>query len=627
MADEKEKEKNRRKRRQEKKDEPDEEKSRKNGVIRNLIYIFAPIVKDRPEYLLHMGFEAVLYVMLPLLGAASSSLVVTMLGDGVSLPVLAGGIFTVFGVYGLTGWLHTYYREVNLSAGVDIRISYHQSRVNAKFSEVSMEVYEGDEMWRLAGKCNQALWNNRIGLGGMVSCFQTLCANILGLIVYILIVGGMNLKIVVMLVGLSAVSAAVFAVSTRVYERIKNKLAENLQVQKYVDQVVDQVQGGKDIRVFGLSDWLIGKYDKAIADNKRYLRKYHVVCFLADLTEITLAAVRDLICYLYLISLLQKGMAVGEFVFYLGLISGFAAWISEISRTFMEIRRDSLQTDDIRAFLELDDQEREGTFVPEKGFSEIDIRLDHVSYRYPKAKEPVLKDVSFTLHQGEHLALVGINGAGKSTLVKLILGLYLPTEGTVYVNGIDTRELNDKEYFKQIAAIFQDQFVMSYSVAENVALSEAWDENGIWEALRKAGLEEKIRSLPKGLLTCLGKDIEEDGIRLSGGEVQKLLLARALYRRPKLILLDEPTAALDAIAEQKIYELYDDTLEGASSIFISHRLASTRFCDQILLLKDGSIKERGTHEELMRLGGTYAKLFRVQSKYYQKGAETDGTDS
>lgn len=616
-----------RKNRRQRKQSTNGKQRRTNGVIRNLIYIFAPVVRERPEYLLHMGLEAALYVLLPLLGAAASSLVVSMLGDGTAFPVMAGAIFAVFGIYGLTGWLHTYYHMINVSAGMDIRISYHQRKVNAKFSEVSMEVYEDDNMWQLAEKSNQALWNNSVGLGGMVSCFQTLCANILGLIVYMLIIGGVDPRMVVMLVGLSLINAAVAAASKRVYEKNRDKLAGNLQIQRYLDGVVDHVQGGKDIRVFGLSDWLIGKYDRAIRENRKYLRKYHIVCFLSDVTEVTMAAVRDLICCLYLISLLQKGMAVGEFVFYLGVISGFAAWISEISRTIMEIHRDSLQTDDVRAFLELDNQERKGTRTPENHFSEIEIRLEHVSYRYPNAEEPVLKDVSFTLHQGEHLALVGVNGAGKSTLVKLILGLYLPTEGTVYVNGIDTRELNAHEYFRQIAAIFQDQMIMSYSVAENVALSEVWDEELVWEVLGKAGLEEKIRSLPKGLLTCLGKDIEEDGIYLSGGEIQKLLLARALYRRPKLMLLDEPTAALDAIAEQRIYEIYRDTLEGAGSIFISHRLASTRFCDRILLLAEGRIKERGTHEELMELGGTYAKLFQIQSKYYQKGAKADGADA
>nr|WP_317378190.1 ABC transporter ATP-binding protein [uncultured Faecalimonas sp.] len=616
-----------RKNRRQKDSSPDGEKKRTNGVIRNLIYIFAPIVRERPEYLFHMGFEAVLYVLLPLLGAAASALAVSMLGDGTAFPVMAAAVFAVFGIYGLTGWLHTYYHMINVSAGMDIRISYHQRNVNAKFSEVSMEVYEDEAMWELAEKSNQALWNNNVGLGGMVSCFQTLCANILGLTVYILILGSVNLKIVVMLVGLSLINAAVVAASKRVYEKSRHKLAKNLQIQRYLDEVVDHVQGGKDIRVFGLSGWLIGKYDRAIKENRKYLRKYHTVCFLSDMTEVTMAAVRDLICCLYLISLLQKGMAVGEFVFYLGVISGFAAWISEIGRSIMEIHRDSLQTDDVRAFLELDNQEREGTRTPKNNFSEIEIRLEHVSYRYPNAEEPVLKDVSFTLHQGEHLALVGVNGAGKSTLVKLILGLYLPTEGSVYVNGIDTREINAHEYFRQIAAIFQDQIIMSYSVAENVALSEVWDEDRVWEILEKAGLEEKIRSLPKGLLTCLGKDIEEDGIYLSGGEIQKLLLARALYRRPKLMMLDEPTAALDAIAEQRIYEIYRDTLGGAGSIFISHRLASTRFCDQILLLEDGRIKECGTHEELMELGGSYAKLFQIQSKYYQKGEEADGTDA
>ena len=162
----------------------------------------------------------------------------------------------------------------------------------------------------------------------------------------------------------------------------------------------------------------------------------------------------------------------------------------------------------------------------------------------------MLKDVSFTIHQGERLALVGLNGAGKSTIVKLISGLYLPTNGAVYVNGIDTRELDRKAYMHHVAAIFQNPFIMSYTVGENVTLSGEWDEERLWNVLEKAGVAEKISSLPDGLYTYFGKDVSEDGIMLSGGQIQKLLLARALYHSPKLSLLDEPTAALDALAEK-----------------------------------------------------------------------------
>ena len=281
------------------------------------------------------------------------------------------------------------------------------------------------------------------------------------------------------------------------------------------------------------------------------------------------------------------------------------------------------QVCDMRRYLDYCEEDDSDKLVPENGFDSIEIEFRNVTYKYQGADEAVLKDVSFKLNAGEHKALVGLNGAGKSTLVKLISGLYLPTSGDVLVNGISTRQLKLKEYYRHQAAVFQDCFVISYTVGENIAFSENWDEDKIWDCIRQAGLYDVIKGLPKGLMTYLGKDLTEEGVSLSGGQIQKLLLARALYRNPSLILLDEPTAALDAIAESEIYEIYSKVLREKTSLFISHRLASTRFCDQIILLDNGKIAEQGTHDELMQLQGKYAEIFKIQSKYYEEGGEPD----
>lgn len=191
----------------------------------------------------------------------------------------------------------------------------------------------------------------------------------------------------------------------------------------------------------------------------------------------------------------------------------------------------------------------------------------------------------------------------------------------MYVNGISTRALDRSAYFAKQAAIFQEPFQTSYNIAENIALEETYDRAKLWKVLAQAGLDEKVKSLDRQLDTHLGKDIAQDGIMLSGGEMQKLLLARALYREAQLILLDEPTAALDALAETEIYQKYQTLMQGKSVLFISHRLASTRFCDRILLLAEGRIQEQGTHEELMQEQGAYYQLFQVQSKYYDKAED------
>ena len=247
------------------------------------------------------------------------------------------------------------------------------------------------------------------------------------------------------------------------------------------------------------------------------------------------------------------------------------------------------------------------------------IVFDHVSFRYDGAEEDTLRDISLTLHSGERVALVGTNGAGKTTLVKLLCGLYAPTAGEVRVDGVPVGDFAREEYYRLFSPVFQDVQTAFFSLAETVAgeVGSHLDRARAERCMRRAGLGKKLDSLPLGIDTRLDKQVNKDGIELSGGEAQKLMMARALYKDAPVLVLDEPTAALDPIAENEIYLQYRDMTEGKTSLFISHRLASTRFCDRILFLKDGKIAEEGTHSELIALGGEYAKLFEIQSCWYR----------
>ena len=263
----------------------------------------------------------------------------------------------------------------------------------------------------------------------------------------------------------------------------------------------------------------------------------------------------------------------------------------------------------------------EGKPLPQ-GLKDCEIVLDHVSYRYPGAEKDTISNLTFTLHPGEKVAIVGLNGAGKTTLVKLLCGFLDPTQGSVRLNGVDIRTYNRREYYHLFSAVFQEFSVLDTNVAVNVAQRvDGIDRARVAECLEKAGLTQAVEALPKGMDTPVTRNVFEDGVELSGGQMQRLMLARALYRDAPVVVLDEPTAALDPLAEHDIYMKYNAMTQGKSSLFISHRLASTRFCDRILYLEHGRIAEEGTHQSLLDLGGGYSKLFEVQSRYYQKGGE------
>ena len=247
-----------------------------------------------------------------------------------------------------------------------------------------------------------------------------------------------------------------------------------------------------------------------------------------------------------------------------------------------------------------------------------------MGFRYPGAEKYVFRHLNLTIHKGERLAVVGVNGAGKSTLVKLMTGLYDVTEGEIRINGIPIGEFDKKALYSMFSAVFQDVNILAFTLEENVACRrEGIDHGRVEQALERAGLGETVKALPKGVEQMMLKVVEEDGALLSGGQNQKLAIARALYKDAPMVIMDEPTAALDPLAEAEIYENFDSLVKGRTALYISHRLASTRFCDHIAMFDHDGLREYGTHEELMARRGSYYEMFTVQGKYYTQGAQEE----
>lgn len=452
-------------------------------------------------------------------------------------------------------------------------------------------------------------------------------SNFFCFMVYLFLLSGLNLWLVLLVLVTAALSCYAHK---RYYDwkyRHGEEGNEDLRRLSYFSRLPRHRSYIKDLRIFGLGPWLVELWQEAYALYHGFLEKRSRKFLLMQLMELVMTFLRNGAAYAVLIVMtLQNNLPVSQFLLYFAAISGFAQWVTGILNEFNTLQKQSQDINDVRTCLEWPEPFRfEGgkplTVNPDGRYELV---LEDVSFRYEGSDHDSLSHIHLTIHPGEKLAIVGLNGAGKTTLVKLLCGFLDPTVGRVLLNGEDIRSFNRQEYYALFSAVFQNFSIMEASVAVNVSQrTEGYDEERIEQCIAQAGLMEKIASLPKGLHTPVGRLVYEDGVEFSGGETQRLMLARALYKNAPLLVLDEPTAALDPLAESAIYQQYNRMTRGRTAVFISHRLASTRFCDRILFLQEGRIAQEGTHESLLSLKGGYANLFEIQSRYYQQNAEGD----
>ncbi len=504
--------------------------------------------------------------------------------------------------------------------------------ISRKYAETSYPNLLNTDFLALGEKASAACAGNSESSEAIWTTLTDLMTSCIGFIVYLALLTNLNLWLAALVAATTAVS---YFASKRINEWGYLHRSEELELTKkieYANKTATSREFAKDIRMFGLRGWLEDLWGSTMRLYSAFCAKRERKYIWANIIDIVLTFLRNGIAYAFLIGITVKnGLPASQFLLYFAALSGFAQWVVEILDKLSVMHKQSLDISTIREFLDWDEPfDLNGgeriAFEPNKQY---EIRLDDVSFRYPKADKDTLSHINLTVHPGEKLAIVGLNGAGKTTLVKLVCGFLDPTEGRILLNGEDIRKFNRNDYYALFSAVFQEFSVLDVTVKENVAQCvDGIDETRVWQCIDKAGLTEKIKSLPKGIETHLGRRVFKDGVEFSGGQTQRLMLARALYKNAPILVLDEPTAALDPIAENDIYQKYNDMTHGRTSFFISHRLASTRFCDRIIFVDSGKIAEEGTHDELLKNGGGYAYLFEVQSKYYRsdnQGGTSDGS--
>ena len=412
-------------------------------------------------------------------------------------------------------------------------------------------------------------------------------------------------------------------VSTCVAHRAEQKAKElscqvvsEQQHAMYYREVFADTKIAKELRLNGLGNWMVERYAKSMKAcdatvdkrNKGYMKAHAV-------TAVT-TFIQQCAAYRYLIhKVLAGGISVGAFTMYLGAVTAFAEALSSVMESLAEIRLYDGYYDDLDAYLRLPQTLRESGHRPvAEGPHFIEFR--NVGFRYPGQENWALRGVNIILRSGEKLAVVGENGAGKTTFVKLLCRLYDPTEGKILLDGVDIRDYDYDSYQAVFSAVFQDYQLFSMSLKENVVLARPSEDKAIEAVLHRVGLGPKLDSLPKGIHTHVTKLFEEDGFEPSGGEGQKIALARALYRDAPVVVLDEPAASLDPRAEHELYRQFDALVSGKTAVYISHRLSSARFCDRVAVFQKGHLTELDSHEALLAQGGEYAQLFELQAQYY-----------
>ncbi|MDO4754263.1 MAG: ATP-binding cassette domain-containing protein [Bacillota bacterium] len=391
--------------------------------------------------------------------------------------------------------------------------------------------------------------------------------------------------------------------------------------ESYIIRVLESRMFAKDIRLYRMRDWLYSKFSHYHRRHSKYLLGETRIRVSAIVLNALMVLVRDLIAYGYLIFMLHNGaVGISGFVFLLGLVFQFSKWMDSIVEQMNALITFSTMMNQVRDFLDVEDEVGEiryGTCLERDVCICPSITFQNVGFRYPEGSAWIFKNFNLKIRGGERLALVGINGAGKTTLMLMLMGLLHPTEGDILIDGKSYREFHPREYYRLFSPLFQDIILFPERIIDNITGGVEMEEEKLEAVLRLSGMDRIIESLPNGRDTYLVKNSQDKAIDLSGGQNQRLLLARALLKNAKINILDEPTAALDPLAESQIYEEYSRMTADKTSIFISHRLASTRFCDRIVLLEYGKIIEEGTHEELMNARGRYCEMYEVQSKYYQ----------
>lgn len=531
---------------------------------------------------------------------------------------------------------------------INARMRIITERVKKALS-MNYQMFEEPDVLDMEQKAQQATGGNDNGIEGMMHNIYDLGINAVLLLITLTTVVVLDWRMLIVLGVVGALQHLFFTYTVKKDRReVWDKLAPTWRKINYMEQSVQNFDYAKDIRLFSMKGWLSEKQHEVLMEKQDKMLYSRTLWIYNSAFSHGLSMISTAVIYAVMIfAVVDKNLSIGNFTLYLGIAMNFTSAMTSTLNTLGTIKNNSHDVSYFRSFIDMQTEERAGEsfsalttknedtvssaltaenvdlpneFLPIPKTDSYTFTFRNVCFRYAGAKQDALHNLNLTFSAGERLAVVGLNGAGKTTFVKLLCRLYDPTEGEILLNGVDIRLFKRNEYYRLFAPVFQNVELFAFPMAENVSMlpPDQTDRDKSRECLIQSGLGDKLEELKDGVDTELLKIIHDDGIDLSGGEKQKLALARALYKNAPIMVLDEPTAALDALAEYNLYCNFDKIIGNKSAVYISHRLSSTRFCHHIAMFENGEMVEYGTHEELLDKDGAYAEMFRIQSQYYRE---------
>lgn len=588
----------------------------KSVIYENTVYMIKNWFKWDKKSIAYFIIRIPALVIQPIITALIPKAMIDCINNHVSVGELAATVAVLSALVALTTWLAPFMQELILGSARIIRMRYavmaFDKNLNADY--VQIESLQGREMNQRAGDFYRSFY------AGSADFFETLnmiCVSVIGIITSAALIYKINFFIILLIIATCVVEAAVLRFLNSASIKMRDKENDITTKFNYFYAQSKNTAAGKDIRIYSLGDRFIAVMAQLVYEIDKLARIYTKTDFSVSGVRALLNLLRELVAYAYLTYLAATGkLSVSDFIFYFGIITGFSNWIVSLVYCISSLERCCNQCSRYREYVEGDSFEHQST--NNNTPSAVDsIEFKDISFAYPQSDKTVLNNISFKVSKGENIAIVGENGAGKTTLIKLLCGLYKTDKGEIIINSKTSSEFEKGEYFSLFSPVFQDYSFLPLTVAQNIAASLDFDKEKVISSLKSAGIYDKIKSLPNGINTKMIKEINKDAEDFSGGEKQKLLLAKAVFKNAPVLILDEPTAALDPIAENEIYTHFNSFIKDKTAIYISHRLSSCVFCNRIAVFEKGKLVQTGTHNELLNnLDGAYSKLWNAQAQYY-----------